>query len=453
MAVEGAPRIGPPLHATSDVQRPYRASERIGLHLFPWQRYALDVAYSADEAHQWRYREIAIVASRQNGKSELLVPLILDGLEQGRRILHTAQDRQLPREVFEKVAEHADGKIRLANGQESIRYVNGGRYTILAPEKSFRGRSADDLIIDEVREQKSFELIRRAEPTVSASPNPRVIYLSNAGDEGSVVLNDLRTRGTSGFDDLAYLEWSADPDRPVDDEDGWREANPSIGFPHGQTLRGLRSLFLKYQSSGELSIFETEHLCRWVQSMLPQLVSDAAWQMARAQLEPPRYPAIGFSVDPGGKRASAVLAWPQIDGSVALTVAADVTGDPVDVDELGRLLLQQIEPLGLIGAGFDPWTDKQLARHFDERYEAKGINGQEFANASQRFVRLIESGGLHWQTADAISEDLPHMSRKQTVGTAFYAERASSARPITAGLAAIRAVWLASAPMQNAMVY
>jgi hypothetical protein len=39
------------------------------------------------------------------------------------------------------------------------------------------------------------------------------------------------------------------------------------------------------------------------------------------------------------------------------------------------------------------------------------------------------------------------------VGTAFMAERAKGDRSITAVLAAIRAVWVASAPLQRAVLY
>jgi hypothetical protein len=353
--------------------------------------------------------------------------------------------------VFEKVADNSDGKVRRANGQESITLSNGGKYLILAPQKSFRGRSADRLIIDEVREQKDWELIRRAEPTVSASTNPQVIYLSNAGDDNSVVLNDLRLRGTAeSFGDLAYCEWSADPALPVEDEEGWKQANPSMGYPGGQTMRGLRSLFRKYEAAGELSIFETEHLCRWVVSMLPRLVQDVHWQAARGILEPPRLPSLGVSVDPSGKRASAVMAWPQADGTVGIMELADVTGDPIDLTALAAALEQKLTQYTGVEVAYDPWTDQHLARHFPT---AKAITGQELANATERFVRQIETGQLRWQVADAVAADLPWASRKVTVGQAFIPERSQSNRSITAVLAAIRAVWLASAPMQRAVLY
>ena len=58
---------------------------------------------------------------------------------------------------------------------------------------------------------------------------------------------------------------------------------------------------------------------------------------------------------------------------------------------------------------FDPWTDQHLARHFPNTEE---INGQEFANASERFVRAVETQGIRWQQADSISADLPYVARR-----------------------------------------
>jgi len=199
-----------------------------------------------------------------------------------------------------------------------------------------------------------------------------------------------------------------------------------------------------------VAIFETEHLCRWVASMLPRLVQDIHWQAARGILEPPRLPSLGISVDPSGKRASAVMAWPQADGTVGIMELADVTGDPINLTAFAAALQEKMDAQQVSLIGFDPWTDQHLARHFPQ---SKAITGQELANATERFVRSVETGQLRWQVADAVAADLPWSSRKVTVGQAFIPERSQSNRSITAVLAAIRAVWLASAPMQRAVVY
>ena len=79
----------------------------------------------------------------------------------------------------------------------------------------------------------------------------------------------------------------------------------------------------------------------------------------------------------------------------------------------------------------------------------EAINGSEFANASERFVRAVETQGIRWQQADSISADLPYVARKSTSGNAWMADRADPDRSITAALAAIRAVWMASNPQMQ----
>jgi len=361
--------------------------------------------------------------------------------------LHTAQDRIIPRRIFERVAEsfpRGQARIRLANGQEEIVMRNGGRYKIVAPKRGVRGNDADDLILDEIREQEDNDFVDAARPTTAASPNPQILYLSNAGHALSVVLNDLKER--AGRDPvLAYLEWSADPELHHGDHMGWAQANPALG----RTI-SLQRMVRDYNSallSGNLAAWETERLCRWVVSMLPRLVNPQLWQQAIGRTEPPLRPAMGISVAPDGTRASAVLSWPQGDGSVGLSVLADVvaSGD-LDVDLLANDLMPMAQEVGVASVAYDPWTDKHLARFFPT---AKPITGQDFANASERFVRAVETGQIRHSKAEAITNDLTYTSRKTTVGAAFIAERSDPRRPITAALAAIRAVWQAMTPNQG----
>jgi len=397
---------------------------------------------ATDELDQWRYQEVAIITARQNGKTKILLPRVVMGLERGERMIHAAQVREISREVLMQLSPNLPKgyKLRQANGQESITSPNGGEYRIVAAQRGSRGLSADLLIVDELREFEDFDFIAAAAPTIFASANPQILYLSNAGTERSVVLNDLKNRAESP--NVAYLEWSAAPDRAADDHEGWLEANPSIGYGH-QTIERLQSLYDKYSNSGELEVFETEHLCRWVKSMLPRLVADTAWQQCRGRLETPNRPAMGISVDPSGRRASAALAWKQSDGSIGLSVSAEVTGNPINMVDFAVDLTAQAAEASVRVVGFDPWTDQHLARHFPV---TEGINGQEFANASERFVRAVETQALRWQQADSISADLPYVARKSTTGNAWMADRADKDRSMTAALAAIRAVWLASNP-------
>lgn len=442
------PRIAPPVPAKSLLADYRVAAKELGIRLMPWQVTAARYL-TAVNRQRWQFREIVLVVARQNGKTTELLPLIHQRLKAGRRILHTAQNRSLPRETFLTLAQSLNGhpdvvEIRYANGQEVIKFSNGGRYTLVAPTKSgARGHGVDDVLLDEVREQHSFELVASIKPAITASKNPQIIYVSNAGDEDSVVLNDLRRRSETDSS-LAYLEWSASPDRAIDDRLGWAEANPAMGITiQPETLEDFfRSL--------PPAVFETEHLCRWVISMQPRLVSDASWQRARRTLEKPLRPMMAISMDPSGGRASAAIAWQQTDGTIGLKLVADVTGTPIDTDLFGPDLRQLAMRLGVTSVGFDDWTDKELARHLAQLRDVKAINGREFANASENFVRVIESGRLRWDEADQVSDDLTWTARKPHETGAWMAVKAKPDRAITSVLASIRAVWLASGPISSA---
>lgn len=439
------PRIAPPVPAKSLLAEYTAAAKQMGIELMPWQTVAARYLTAMD-GKRWRYRDVAVIVARQNGKTALLLPRILMGLAAGERILHTAQNRELPRDTFNAIAAVIVGQpdvleIRMANGQQTIRMANGARYTLVAPRPGVRGHAVDTVILDEVREQRSFDLLAAIKPTITASKNPQIIYLSNAGDSESVVLNDLKRRSEKDDPALCYLEWSAGPDRAIEDPAGWVEANPALG--HTIQMDTLEDMHASLPSE----VFETEHLCRWVITMRPRIVPPHVWAAAQGTVEEPLRPAMGVSMDVSGTRASAAIAWQQSDGTLAVAVIRDVTGSPIDTDRFGPDLKQLAMRLGVTSVAFDSWTDSDLARHLDN---AKPIISREYANASENFARVLDSGRLRWAEAEQITEDLAWAARKPHESGAWMAVKANEERPITAVLAAIRAVWLASAPKVSA---
>src|SRR5262245_18672673 len=305
-----APRIAPPVPLRSRLREFREAAQLAGIVPMPWQTIAARIvlgvrpSFALPWRGRWLYPEVAVVVARQNGKTTFLIPRIVMGLRSGERIMHTAQNRELPREVFGLVADvmaqdafrAGVRNIRQANGQEEIRMWNGGRYRIVAPtRRGARGHPNDLVVVDEAREMQTFDFIAAAEPTLTTPPHPQMLYLSNAGDDSSVVLNGLRRRAELD-PKLGYLEWSAAPERALDDPAGWAEANPALGITVQREY--LAERFHAHQAGGTLGIFETEHLCRWVPSLLPRMVSAAAWDRAGANLEDPVHPALGIALDP-----------------------------------------------------------------------------------------------------------------------------------------------------------
>ena len=460
---QAVPRIAPPLPVMADVAGFRETALSLGIDLMPWQEVAARYLEAQGPDGRHLFREVAVVVARQNGKSELLVPLIVKRLRAGKRIMHTAQDRSLPRDIFYRVADimaedetlfpQRNGRPthpRFANGQEEIRLANGGVYSIVAPTRGgARGPSRDLVIIDELRELDSWDFIAAAKPTTTASADPQIVYLSNAGEEDSIVLNALRDRADTD-PGLAYLEWSAGPSRPADDVMGWTEANPAMGHERdgmGSVLSNLESEYLTNKLAGTLSIFETEHLCRWVVSMRERLVDDAAWKRGEAILGAPVRPFMGIALDPRGQRASAAIAWLQADKTIGLRLLFDVSGSPIDTDKLGPDLRAAGRQYGVVNVGFDPLTDAVLAKFF---LHSEPVAGQKYANASSRFVSAVEAGTVRWADCGPVTADLTWTARKEhDESGSFQAVRGNDDRPITAVLAAIRAVWLASEPPKH----
>lgn len=448
------PRVAPPTPARSLVDKFIETAESIGIELFPWQKTAARYLTALGRGDAWLYRHVAIVVARQNGKTRLLVPLIVSRLRMGHKIAHTAQDRNTPRDVFSEVADimvrlyHDELAVRngrtlmprFANGQEEIHMRNGGVLSIVAPTPGgVRGFRGDLVIIDELREMKDHGFIGAANPTLQASTMPQMLYLSNAGDDSSVVLNAIK-HSVGEDPTLAYLEWSAAETRSVDDQAGWLEANPSIGHLPGM-FGNLEADLQTYRSRGELAIFETENLTRWVTTMRELLVNGAAWILCKADLGKPIRPSIAVSLD--AQRAAVAIAW-RTDEGVALRLLENVTGNPVDTDELGQKVKLLASRLGVKEVGGDSLTDAEVLKYVRKK---RLVIGKEYAAASAQFVNLVNAGRLQWADADPITDDLTWTSRKPDGDDgSYHAVRAKDDRPIPASLAAIRAVWLASGP-------
>jgi hypothetical protein len=182
--------------------------------------------------------------------------------------------------------------------------------------------------------------------------------------------------------------------------------------------------------------------------MRPALVTADEWNACEVSRAPkPRKTFMAVSMDPDGSRASAARAW--LDGDVCyLSVVDDVRGEPVVTSELGEAWRRKYPAK----VAFDPMTDRELAKFFRV---TKAVSGAEFANATSNFVALIKAGKLRWVDAGVVGDDLAWTARKENDETgSFQAVRANDDRPITAALAAIRAVWLATGlPHASLRVY
>lgn len=452
--------------------RAVQIGELANLGAFPWQADVLDVSLQYDPSSgRFVRRGTTLVVARQNGKTRVLALRVLVGLygiDSDRLILHTAQDRAVPRNVFESLVAAiesspslskriAKGGIREANGQERITLRDGSTYRILAPRAAaFRTWSASTLLFDEAREQRDSSLWGAAIPTQRAQSNPQWFVASNAGDPDSVVLNRLRDEGRAAATDPdnapnAYMEWSAADDRALDDPAGWVEANPSLGL-----LIDESDIRAELSTISE-EAFRTEILCQWVDTAGRAVVQVDEWRSCSdTDLETVDDTArvlMAVDVDPEQTQADIVLgSW--IGDRFAVSVAASFRNlDGISERQVARRVLELAREHRVRDVAYDPWTCGTIAAQLDgKRIQKHPITGSTFVAASLQLVDAVTNRTL-WHTNDPDVEDqIRSAVRRPAADGGWRIGRAHSSRPIPAVMAIARVVHLGYRPERRSAV-
>jgi hypothetical protein len=331
-------------------------AEKVALvALLPWQRWWLIHALELRPDGGFRFRTIVTLVARQQGKTWLLKVLALWAMYLGiaRMVLGSAQSLDIARESWQGAGEMAAdrpalaaevGDVRRANGEQCLTLINGARYRITASTgKAGRGLSVDLLILDELREHRDWAAWAALSKTTMARPNALTVCISNAGDDRSVVLNQLRDAalrtiaellsrialgdyaGAELVDDgLALFEWSAPDGCELSDPDGWAQAMPGLG--HGTiTEAAVRSAM----ATDSPAVFRTELLCQRVPT-LDSAVDPAAWTACAARggsLAPVRSRvALCLDVSPDFAHVTLVAGARLDDGRVRLELIGDWSG-------------------------------------------------------------------------------------------------------------------------------
>jgi hypothetical protein len=254
----------------------------------PWQEWLAIHALELNPDGTYRFRIVLVLVARQNGKTHFLRTLTLwrmymDG---ARKSLGCAQDLDLAREFLEECVETINGVPDLAaefggemkgNGRQCFWLTNGAQYKITAANrKAGRGKTIDQMNMDEIREQRDFAAWSALSKTTSARAFSQIWAITNAGDDESVVLNQLRDAALSGRDEsIGLFEWSGPEGCELDDWDAILQANPGIGY-NGPTVQAIKTAL----TSDPPNVFRTEVLCQKVDA-LDSAVDGGAWQSCK----------------------------------------------------------------------------------------------------------------------------------------------------------------------------
>ena len=331
--------------------------EALGVVLMPWQKWlAIHSLEIVDEGEKWRFRfrYVIVLISRQNGKTffeVLLNAFFLYGLK-SHLVLGTAQNLDTAVETFEDTVSLVESipelkellkKVNRGTGKREMLLETGDRYKVIAATRKARGLSSDLIMMDELREQTNWEAWGAISKTMMARPTAILFGLSNAGDVTSVVLRHLRAQahktlgdpdkittiaeslgGEEADESLGIFEWSAASGCAINDKEQWAQANPSLGYGF-LTEQSLKSAM----KTDPESIFRTECLCQWVETLLPQPFPDGAWDAGLdsfSQIAPES--EIYFGIDLSQNRRWTVIAAAGFreDGNMHIEVVARQIG-------------------------------------------------------------------------------------------------------------------------------
>lgn len=284
------------------------AEHVLRMPLDPWQRWVVIHAGELLADGRPRFKKVLLIVARQNGKSTLLLILALFWLfvERWRLIIGQSTTLAMARETWQAAMDLAEdhdvlsaeyGTVRKDNNDPFWKTAGGSRYKpAAATRKGPRGGAVDRLMVDELREQLTWEAYRAAMPTMNAREKAQAWLTTNMGDAKSVVLLELRKTGIANIEaeangseiideELMLIEYSAPKTARMTDIMALAQANPNMNRPGRVRASTLLAEARGAQESGDsdrIAGFRTEIMCQYV-------------------------PALDAAIDPDGWAAGAVL--------------------------------------------------------------------------------------------------------------------------------------------------
>lgn len=467
LAGQAQPRVSTPMMQKRSHGRVLSAFDDLfGFDLMPWQVLAAERMMQVTPKGTWQHATCGLVVARQNGKTHLAARRILAGLYvlDDFGIIHLAQDRALPREVFTEVATMISdtpelnkrlakrGGLRFTNGQEQIKLRDGSNYRILAPnEGAVRGYQRIGLVLfDEARTQRTLAVWSAVQYTQRAHPNATRWAISNAGDPDSVLLNGLRDRGHAAAEDpasdpaMCWLEWSAPEDCAIDDPSHWPAANPALGSTlHGTTL-------IEELRSDLPDNFRTEALCQWVDTTTAQAIPWDLWQACADRdlptLDPEAEHQVWFALDIDPEREhAALLVAANVDDQLLVGMHRQWTGDQCDEATIAAEMSELWEQWNPQAIGFDPHTcggvvDREPTLPWEQ------ITGSDWVVACGQLLDAVQGRTLTHHDQPDLNSQMAVAGRRDFGDGTWRISRKDSTHPIPAVVALARAVHLAAQP-------
>ncbi len=427
----------------------------------PWQRWFLIHALELlpGPERRFRFRVLLLLVARQNGKTTLMVVMILWRLFQdgAPKVIGTSTKLEQAEETWDTVVLIAELIPELSDEVSHVGKVNGSKYLQLdslneyfpQPSNSGAGRgwSAELVLVDELRSHKTWDTWSAISKSTTAKRYGQVFGVSNAADIEGVVLRQLRSAAIDAIEgkmpegdlDDAVLEllrntptflaeWSARPERSRYDRDGWYEANPSLGWFFGEESIAASLSDPEWK-------FRTEVLCQFVDTTEGGPFAEGSWHDTDVlTVERDTTKPAGYVIDLSHDRQMAHIGVTFFDttGRLRVEIAASRAGtdwivpwlkDParkipltyVTFQRRGAPISSMLPELEEAGIPYTEWAGEDFGRTFGMGYDeiergtvTHGSTGlQRSLNVAAMTARVkITQGGSWMVDRKASPEDV-----------------------------------------------
>lgn len=251
--------------------------------LLEWQENLINAVLAINDEGLFVHQKFGISVSRRNGKSELIIPIMVWALKEGLKVMYTAHRTLTSRSIWERLQDfmleigYADKDLTISKqiGMEHIKLnKSGGRVSFRTrTAKGGLGEGYDILIIDEAQEYTT-DQEAAIKYVVSDAPNPLTVMIGTppTTQSSGTVFNQYREDVFKGFlADSGWAEWSVSEMTDPHNRDAWYQANPSLGVV-------LTERKILAEITGDDLDFNIQRLGYWIRYNIKSAISKAEWE-------------------------------------------------------------------------------------------------------------------------------------------------------------------------------
>jgi len=418
----------------------------------PWQRHVCDVAFEHDDAGLCVYRYFVLIVPRQAGKSSLCEAIMVWAALHRRNsnVVYSAQTREFARvrvieELEMKRLQHSPFAPYYhpyrSRGAEQLHFNNGTRISLVSTtEDAGHGLTLDMAIVDEAWSHKDFTMIDALDPTMITRPDPMFVITSTVGEGDDALLMHFQelgraeTQRDAAENAIAFFEWSAPDDAPLDDPAVWRATHPALG--HTITEERLQNRLQVLHSDQ----FARHYLCRRPARAEHAIFDVKLWNSRGNHRGPDASQPVALAVDVTPERRSGTIAACAKSDRGGYVVAVDRrTGVDWIVPAVQKLTKQRHVIVGVVDglSGSPALALVDAIEACTAGVEWKRLNTAQVVKAAGQFYDDVRADPpLLWHCNQPELDRAVAYARKRQVGEAFAWGRKGTEGDVTPLVAA-----------------